>query len=622
MRGCSLLKKNSLTLQKVMTVSLLLALITLMLYWPVQSFEFINFDDDIYVTGNRHVQSGLSVEGLTWSVGTFQCGNWHPLTWFSHMADVEVYGLHAGGHHWTSVLIHTTSAVLLFLVLTGMTHSIGASALVAVLFALHPLHVESVAWVSERKDVLSGLFWILAMGTYTHYVRHPTLSRYLLVLGSFMLGLLSKPMAVTLPFVFLLLDYWPLGRFTGAYTAFDKWVKNGSTPGRHVISRLAVEKIPLLTMTAASCIVTVCAQQSIHSVASLGHNPMEERLANAAAAYARYIQKMLWPLDLSVFYPHTGMPPAWMTVTSLLLIIIMSCIAIRKCRAMPFLVVGWFWYLGTLVPVIGLVQVGSQSMADRYTYIPLVGLFIAIAWGAKHLIAWQPGLKHAAATFSFVILLGLLLLARSQVETWKNSITVFEHALAVTERNALAHNNVGAAYDAKDRSCVRALPHFMRALELKTDYADVYDNLGTCAYRTGKHEEAMRHFQKALEINPQFSRARVNLGLAMMECGMLRAAENEFNQVLKIDASMEIAHVNLSAISIQQGRLADAAMSLSEALRINPKNAEAHNNMGVIFLRTGRTEDALRQFQLALIHAPGHPTAEKNIQYIIAHRSR
>jgi len=622
MRGCGLHGKDSLQLKKAIQVSLLLTLMTLILYWPVQSFEFVNFDDDTYVAGNRQVQRGLSFEGLKWSLGTFQGGNWHPLTWFSHMADVEAYGLYAGGHHWTNVLIHTASAVLLFLVLAGITNSTGASALVAALFAFHPLHVESVAWVAERKDVLSGFFWILTIGTYSQYTRQPTILRYLLVLGSFMLGLMSKPMVVTLPFVLLLLDYWPLGRSTGADTAFDKWVRKGATPDKQVILRLALEKIPLLVMAAASCLVTVCAQQSINSVASLGNNPIEVRVANALVTYARYIQKMLWPVDLSVFYPHAGLPPAWMTVTSFLVIIVMSYFAVRKCRVLPFLLVGWFWYLGTLVPVIGLVQVGSQSMADRYTYIPLVGLFIVMAWGAKRLVAGQPGLKHPVAIFSLVAVAGLLFLARSQVETWKNSMTLFEHALTINERNALAHNNVGAAYDVNDKSCKRALPHYMRAVELKEDYADAYDNLGTCAYRAGKHEEAIRYFRKAVEINPQFSRARINLGLVMMKCGMLQTAEEEFNKVLAIDASMETAHINLSAIFIQQGRLDDAATSLREALRINPENAEAHNNIGVIFLRSGRIGDALRHFRLALNIAPGHPAAEQNIQHIMAHMSK
>ena len=377
-------------LRLTLLIGLLLAAVTLTLYWPVQHFEFVNFDDGLYVTGNRHVQGGLSMEGLTWAFTSFHAGNWHPLTWISHMADFEAYQLNAGGHHWTNVLIHTVSTVLLFLVLSSMTGVLWCSALVAALFAIHPLHVESVAWVSERKDVLSGFFWILTMGAYTHYVRHPTIGRYLIVFGSFVLGILSKPMMVTLPFVLLLLDYWPLGRFSGVNTAFDKWLWQGTESGKVAVLRLALEKFPFLITVIASCIITIYAQRSTHSLASLGNNPIEVRFANALVSYAGYIQDMLWPVNLAVLYPHVGMPPSWMIVTALMLLVSISYIAIRKAPELPFLLVGWLWYLGTLVPVIGLVQVGSQSMADRYTYIPLVGLFIALAWGAERVIAGWP----------------------------------------------------------------------------------------------------------------------------------------------------------------------------------------------------------------------------------------
>ena len=609
-------------LRQTLLIGLFLVAVTLILYWPVQNFDFVNFDDGLYVTDNHQVQGGLSMEGLWWSFTTFHAGNWHPLTWISHMADFEAYRLNAGGHHWTSVLIHAANAVLLFLVLLSMTGTLWCSALAAALFAIHPLHVESVAWVAERKDVLSGFFWILTMGAYAQYVRHPTLRRYLLVLGSFVLGLLSKPMMVTLPFVLLLLDYWPLGRFTGANTAFDHWVRQSATKRQSAVLRLTLEKIPFLIMVAASCVITIYAQRSTHSIASLGNNPVEVRLANALVSYMVYLQKMLWPVDLSVFYPHAGMPPSWMIATALLFLVSISFIAFRKAREMPFLLVGWLWYLGTLVPVIGLVQVGSQSMADRYTYLPLVGIFIFVAWGAQVLVESRPMLKHPVLVFSLVVLAGFQILAKPQVETWKNSVTLFEHALAVTELNPLAHNNVGAAYDASEGSCERALPHFMRAIELKNDYADAYNNLGTCAFREGNHEGAIRYFQRAAEVDPQYTRARVNLGLMMMKHGKLDAAEEQFRQVLKIDRAVEAAHVNLGALFINQGKLDDATMHLREALRINPRNADAHNNSGVIFLREGRVEEALRHFRQALTVAPGHPIAEKNILQIQADMAR
>ena len=395
-----------------------------------------------------------------------------------------------------------------------------------------------------------------------------------------------------------------------------------ATKRQSAVLRLTLEKIPFLIMVAASCVITICAQRSTHSLASLGNNPIEVRLANALVSYMVYIQKMLWPVDLSVLYPHAGMPPSWMIATALLFLVSISYIAFRKAREMPFLLVGWLWYLGTLVPVIGLVQVGSQSMADRYTYLPLVGIFMVVAWGAQVLVESRPMLKHPVLVFSLVVLAGFQVLAKPQVETWKNSVTLFEHALAVTELNPLAHNNVGAAYEASEGSREKALPHFMRAIELKNDYADAYNNLGTCAFRQGNHEGAIRYFQRAAEVDPQYTRARVNLGLMMMKYGELDAAEEQFRQVLKIDTSVEAAHVNLGAIFINQGKLDDATMHLREALRINPKNADAHNNSGVIFLREGRVEEALRHFRQALTVAPGHPMAEKNILQIQADMAR
>ena len=385
MPASGVFRMESKCFRQTLLIGFLLATVTLILYWPVQSFDFV-YDDELYITNNRPVQGGLSLEGAKWSFTTFHAGNWHPLTWISHMADVEAHGLLAGSHHWTSVLIHAGSAVLLFFVLSIMTRSTWASTLVAALFALHPLHVESVAWISERKDVLSGLFWILTMGVYAYYVKRPTIGRYLLVLLSFVLGLLSKPMVVTLPFVLLLLDYWPLGRFAVANTAFDRWVLRSASSGQSAVLRLIIEKVPLLILVVPVCVIAFLAQGSAGALQSLDKLPVLERIANAAVSYLEYIWKMFRPVDLAVLYPHSGMPPAWKIVSAVLLIASISAIAVRKARELPFLLVGWLWYLGTLVPVIGIIQVGSQSMADRYTYLPLVGLFIAVSWGMKSIV--------------------------------------------------------------------------------------------------------------------------------------------------------------------------------------------------------------------------------------------
>jgi Flp pilus assembly protein TadD len=600
-------------LRRTLLIGLLLAVVTLTLYWPVQSFDFVNFDDDIYVTDNRQVRGGLSTDGLQWAFTTFHAGNWHPLTWISHMADVEAYGLDAGGHHRTNALIHAAAALLLFFVLSAMTNSPWASALASCLFAIHPLHVESVAWVAERKDVLSGFFWILTMGAYYRYVNHPTIERYLWVLLSFGLGLLSKPMIVTLPFVLLLLDYWPLKRFAGARTAFDPWVYAGGTAGRAGLQCLVVEKVPLLFLAAASCIVTFIAQRGVGALWSLEKMPFEHRLANALVAYMEYIRKMLWPVDLSVLYPHAGMPTAWQTTLAVLLIASLSYVAVRKAREMPFLLVGWLWYLGTLVPVIGIIQVGSQSMADRYTYLPLVGLFIVVAWGAKSLVEKRPFLHHVVNAFFLVALAGLLMPARVQVETWRNSVTLFEQALRTTEVNPLAHHNIGAYYLERNE-CQKAVPYFLMALEAKKDYPYALSNLAVCTSRGNNPERALHLFEKAIRIDPRFTKARIDRGNYLMQLGRLEEAGKDFSEILIMKPDHEGAHTNLGLIFVQQGKLGDAEAHLLEALRVNPRNAEALNNLGLVFTEQGKSEEAIASFLKAREFAPGNTVIEKNLK--------
>jgi len=600
-------------LRLTLLIGLLLAAVTLTLYWPVQHFEFVNFDDGLYVTGNRHVQGGLSMEGLTWAFTSFHAGNWHPLTWISHMADFEAYQLNAGGHHWTNVLIHTVSTVLLFLVLSSMTGVLWCSALVAALFAIHPLHVESVAWVSERKDVLSGFFWILTMGAYTHYAKNPSLRRYLLVLVSFGMGLLSKPMLVTLPFVLLLLDYWPLKRLAGTRTAFDPWVYAGGTAGRAGLLRLIVEKVPLFIVAAAACIVTLIAQREVGALWTLEKMPFEQRIANAFVAYMEYIRKMLWPADLSVLYPHAGMPPAWKTGLAVTLIASLSYVAVRKAREMPFLLVGWLWYLGTLVPVIGIIQVGSQSMADRYTYLPLVGLFLAAAWGAKSLVEKRPLLKPVVIACVIVALAGLPIPSRVHVETWKNSVTLFEQALRMTEVNPLAHHNIGAYYLERNE-CQKAVPHFLMALEAKKDYPYALSNLGVCTSRGNDPERALRLFDKAIRIEPRFTKARIDRAIYLMRLGRLEEAGMDFLEILKMKPDHEAAHTNLGLIFVQQGKLGDAEAHLREALRVNPRNAEALNNLGLVRMKQGQADEAVASFLKARDFAPGNPVIEANLK--------
>jgi tetratricopeptide (TPR) repeat protein len=600
-------------LYRPVLISLLLALMTLALYWPVQTFDFVNYDDEVYVTNNRQVRGGLSLEGIKWSFTNLEAGFWQPPVWLSHMLDCQLYGMHAGGHHWTSVLIHTAGALLLFFVLSLMTHSPWASALAAALFAVHPLHVESVAWVAERKDVLSGFFWILTMGAYAHYVKGPTLRRYLLVLGSFVLGLLSKPMAVTLPFALLLLDYWPLRRFTGAQTAFDRWCASGPAPLRAPGARLVAEKVPLVVLSAAAVAITYVAEHHVGAVKSMASYPLGVRLANAIVSYALYIRKTIWPVDLAVLYPHLGMPPLWPVLASAVLLVAVTGLAWRLRTRAPYLAVGWSWYLGTLVPVIGLVQIGSHAMADRYTYIPLLGLFIALAWGAKGIVEKRPGWKIGIIGLS--VLSGTILLfpARAQIETWQDSVTLFQHALTVTKDNPIARFNIGAHYLGRN-DCSKAVPHFQEAIEMKKDFALAFHCLGVCDSRAGNAAGALHYYGQAIAIEPRSKMPRIERGLMLMQQGRLDEAEEDFRQVLRMDPAHEAAHNNMGMLLIRQGKHGEAEARFSDALRVNPRNAEAHNNLGIVCTAQGRTEDAIASFLKARELMPGNAAIETNLR--------
>jgi Tfp pilus assembly protein PilF len=532
-----------------------------------------------------------------------------------------LYGLHAGGHHWTSVLIHTASTILLFFVVSLVTRSPWASALVAALFAVHPLHVESVAWVAERKDVLCGFFWILTLGAYAHYVNTPTIRRYLFVLGSFLLGLLSKPMIVTLPFALLLIDYWPLRRFRGVDTAFDRWYARVPVMMRAQGVRLVVEKAPLVVLSAAVAAMTYVAEHQVGAVKSMASYPFEVRLANAVVAYALYIWKTIWPVDLAVLYPHVGMPPLWLVLVSALSLAAVTGFAVHVRRRAPWLAVGWFWYLGTLVPVIGLVQIGSHSMADRYTYIPLLGLFMALTWGAKGIVVKRPEWKIGIIGLSILSITALLFLARAQIGTWQNSVTLFEHALKVTEDNPIARFNIGAYYLGRNE-CAKAVPHFLEAIEMKKDFALAFHCMGVCDSRGGDVSGALHNFGQAILIDSQFKMPRIDRGRLLMQKGRLDEAVEDFTQVLRMDPVNETAHASLGLIFLRQGKLFDAETHLTEALRVNQRSAEAHNNLGIVHTAQGRTEDAIANFLKAREIMPGNADIETNLRIACEKRQK
>ena len=410
-------------------ISLLLITAILIAYWQVKDFDFICFDDKPYVTENRHVQAGLTVKGFAWAFTTFHASNWHPLTWLSHMTDCELYGLNPMGHHWTSLQFHIANTLLLFFILQYMTGALWRSAFVAALFAMHPLHVESIAWVAERKDVLSTFFGMLTLLAYCRYAKQPSLAGYLLIILFLSMGLMAKPMLVTFPFLFLLLDFWPLERLRS-----------------ETVSRLILEKIPMLVPVVISSCLTFMAQQSSGAVKPLESFSLTVRIANAFVSYASYAVKAIWPHNLTIFYPHPGNAlPLWQVLGAILLVGGASFLAIRSLKKYPYIAVGLFWYLGMLVPVIGLVQVGQQAMADRYTYIPMTGLFIIIAWGFSDLSTKWHYRKIVLTLFAVIILSVLAVSTFFQLGYWRNSVALFERAVSITENNYLAHNNLGAA---------------------------------------------------------------------------------------------------------------------------------------------------------------------------------
>ena len=610
-------------------VSLALIVSIVLVYAAVWHHDFVNYDDHEYILDNPFVPAGLSWRGVAWAFTTGYFCNWHPLTWLSHMLDVQVYALNPGPHHITSVLFHIANSILLFGLLRRMTGALGRSAFVAGLFAVHPLHVESVAWVAERKDVLSTLFWILTLWAYLGYVRRPRVGRYLLVCLLFALGLMSKPMLVTIPFVLLLLDFWPLGRLREqgpgtrgqAESANSEWqAANGASPlaDRHSrLTALLVEKLPLLALAIASSIVTVVAQKQGGALIKLDALPWSSRVANALVSYVGYIGQMAWPTRLAAFYPFHRSLPLWWVAGAALGLIGVSVAAIRAARSRPYLLVGWLWYLGTLVPVIGLVQVGNQSMADRYTYVPLMGLFIIAAWGAVDLLGRRPYGSKALPIAAGLAILACGIAARRQVQFWKDSITLWEHTLQVTTDNPLAHYNLGVVLSGQGRA-QEAILHYLEAVRIKPDYADAHDNLGLDLANQGNPAQGISHLLEAVRIKPDFALAHYNLGVVLESQGRVGEAIAHYSEAARFNSNFALAHYNLGFALANQGRVAEAAAHYSEALRINPNYAEVHNNLANILLDQGRAAEAAAHYSEALRINPNYPEAHNNLGNVLA----
>ncbi len=551
--------------QKIL-ISLALAGVTLLLFWRITHHGFINFDDPGYVYQNAHVISGFSLANVSWAFTTFHMGNWHPLAWLSHMADCQLFGLDPGWHHFSSLLLHALNAVCLFLLLSRLTGSLWRSAFVASLFALHPLHVESVAWVAERKDLLAALFWLLTMYAYARYVERPGGGRYLLVVASFILGLMAKPMLVTLPFVLLLCDYWPLGRM-----AADR-------PGAQSLRKLAWEKWPLFALSALSSLVTVYAQQHGGAVSSLGSVPLGVRIANALTSWVWYLGKMLWPAHLSIIYPLDRAMPLWPAALAGALLLGVTFLVLRRGRKYPYLPVGWLWYLGTLVPVIGLVQVGLQASADRYTYLPLIGPFVMIAWGVHDLLAKWRMPRQVPAVAAFLVLALLAAGTRQRLGDWRDSTTLFSQAIAVTGDNFYAHYSLGTTL-AEEGMADRAIGEYQAALAINPRFAQAYYNLGNEYGQLNRLEQSADAYRRALALSPGNAQFQNNLGVALARMGRRGEAIEQFAAAVRSRGDYAEAHYNLGIALQEEGRSGEAARQFAETVRLQPGNADARRRL-------------------------------------------
>jgi len=581
-----------------------LAVVTLAIYAQVIGHQFITLDDPTYIQENSMVNHGLTRAGLAWAFTTFHVANWHPLTWISHMVDCQLFGMNAGGHLLVNALIHAANTLLVFWFLLRTTHARWPSALVAALFALHPLHVESVAWASERKDTLSTFFGLLSLIVYVRYVEAPSSIRYVWTAITLALGLLAKPMLVTWPFVMLLLDYWPLGR----------WQSAKSKAQAKKLRKLILEKIPLFILVAVSAVITLVAQSRGGAVRTLAHEPLALRLSNTLVSYAKYLLLTFWPNDLAVYYPLApGGIPGWQIVGAAFLLIGITAFCFLQRKIRPYLILGWLWFLGTLVPVIGLVQVGGQTMADRYFYIPSIGLFVALVFGLADLVkSWRVA-PSLCGGISAAALLILATLTNVQIQRWHDSFTLFEHTLSVTPPNLRIEHNLGVALGASNRFD-EAATHFEKALQIDPNFYDGLVAMSVTRSHQGRMPEAIEYFQAAIRLQPDTPKAHVQLAHALWEQNRDQEALEEMRRALQSAPGDADIRGDFGLALAMVGRLPEAIAQLHEALRLNPNSAENHNNLGLALLASGKARESIPEFEAALRLKPELKGAADNLR--------
>ncbi|MEN6405641.1 MAG: tetratricopeptide repeat protein [Thermoguttaceae bacterium] len=634
-----------------------LLLAVALIFGQTLRYKFVNYDDNKYVTENPHVSGGLSAESVAWALTERHANNWHPLTWMSHMLDCQIFGTWAGGHHAVNVLLHAAVAIALFLTLRRMTGDFWPSALAAALFAVHPLRVESVAWISERKDVLSGLLFVLTLAAYVRYVRRPTAaSAYLTVVVLFVLGLMAKPMLVTLPLVLLLLDYWPLERIGGKGCGMqDEGIAPSPIPSPPApFVQVLLEKLPLLVISGLACLTTVWAQQE--ALETVDHVPFAWRVGNAVVSYAAYLGQMACPTKLAVLYPHPGLHvPLWQVAVSGLLLAAISLFVVLVRRRCPFLLVGWLWYLVMLLPVIGLMQVGRQARADRYTYLPQIGLAIALAWGVDYVVRRRPIAARAVGIASCLVLTLLAVVAWRQTSHWRDNETLWRHTLQCTSRNAVADFNLGSHWAeqgrvdqaieqfhkaleddpkstnalyglgtllTKQKKYAEAADYYRRVIQLVPGIAEVHGSLGIALQRQGRTSEAVAEYETALRLDPKDSQVQNNLASALNDLRRYEEAERHCRTALKLRPDFAEAHNNLGIILEARGDVDEAARCYARAAAIKPDLVAAHNNLGVILARHGHLDEAIDQFRETLRLDPHHPNAGKNLENALRLRAQ
>ena len=606
-------------LSNPVVLCLLLVAVTLAVYWPVTSHDFVNYDDPEYFTSNTHVLTGLTPGNIAWAFTTGQAGNWHPLTWLSLMLDVALFGKGPAGPHFTNLMFHLANTLLVFLLLRRLAGATWRSAMVAALFALHPLHVESVAWISERKDVLCAFFGLLSLWAYACYaqgagnreqggktsnIQHPTSNTqwcYWSAVFFFALGLLSKPMLVTLPFVMLLLDWWPLGRMSRVESRESR------------VRRLVLEKIPFFLLSAVSSVVTFIVQQKSGAVAALVKITLAGRIENAFVACARYLGRTFWPAALASPYPHPGHWPVMPVLLAFALFAGCCAAAVWLRKKFPFAFTGWFWFVVMLIPVIGLIQVGNAALADRYTYLPLLGVFLALVWGIGGAVAHWRMPRPVVAVAALLLLLAAAARTRDQIGYWQNSGTLFTHTLAVTENNYVAENNLGTWLSQNGR-VTEAMDRFRRSLQIEPDNPDALFNLGNAFAKLGDWDDAIAHYRRAREILPAQADILDNLGLALAAEKQYAGAITNFEAALKLNPDSANAHNNLATVLFIQKNFEEAVRHYREALRVEPDNPQILGNLGDALVKQGQIAEAVRSYREAMRLRPDDAKTRAKLQ--------